>query len=324
MMKCSECKSKIIEYIDGTLSEDLDYEIKQHLLECENCKTYYEEEILIDKAFNEEFNLDNMNFNSSKNKIMASIDKDKYIKGGIKIMKRKNNFGKGIAIAAVFFLLGFLTPMATKYFGTSGDKNASLMEAKQSADITKENANKSEEVQSKTSDNVAGVADSAKSATRESVDNYDMTKVSIDTKLEFNSGWKTAKNLEATLEGKGNNNQEEGIGTIYIKDKQNNTMYKYTIKNNGKQSSPLSINWYDDESLIVVNGLGYGTLINGVEAQLINVKTGDEFALYKVQENNERIKSVVREGSQLKITKAMYDEDMNNYKEQVDTKNITE
>lgn len=324
MMKCNECKSKIIEYIDGTLSEDLDYEIKQHLLECENCKTYYEEEILIDKAFNEEFNLENMSFNSSKNKIMTSIDKDKYIKGGIKIMKRKNNYGKGIAIAAVFFLLGFLTPMATKYFGTSGDKNASLMEAKQSADSTKENVNKSEEVQNKTSDNVAGVADGAKSATKESVDNYDMTKVSIDTKLGSNSGWKTAKNLEATLEGKGTNNQEEGIGTIYIKDKQNNTMYKYTIKDNGKQSSPLSINWYDDESLIVVNGLGYGTLINGVEAQLISAKTGDEFILYRVQENNERIKSVVREGSQLKITKAIYDEDMNNYKEQVDTKNITE
>lgn len=323
-MKCNECKSKIIEYIDGTLSEDLDYEIKQHLLECENCKTYYEEEILIDKAFNEEFNLENMSFNSSKNKIMTSIDKDKYIKGGIKIMKRKNNYGKGIAIAAVFFLLGFLTPMATKYFGTSGDKNASLMEAKQSADSTKENVNKSEAVQNKTSDNVAGVADGAKSVTKESVDNYDMTKVSIDTKLEFNSGWKTAKNLEATLEGKGNNNQEEGIGTIYIKDKQNNTMYKYTIKDNGKQSSPLSINWYDDENLVVVNGLGYGTLINGVEAQLISVKTGDEFILYRVQENNERIKSVVREGSQLKITKAIYDEDMNNYKEQVDTKNITE
>lgn len=321
-MNCNECKDRIIEYIDGTLSEEMDYEIKKHLLECESCSKYYEEEILIDKAFSEELKLENMNFNGSRNKIMASIDREKYNKGGLKIMKRKSNYGKGIAIAAVFFLLGFLTPMATKYLGSGANKESASIQTKQATDVAK--SSKNESTESIVNNEAANITSDAKIQGREKIDKYDMTKVPMDTKIEFNSTWKIAKNLEATIEGKGNNAQEEGIGTIFIKDKDSNTMYKYAIKDDGKQSSPLSINWYDDDNLIVVNGLGYGTLINGVEAQLINVKTGEEYLVYKVQGSNERIKSVVIEGNQLKITKAMYDDAMNSYKEQVDTQAITQ
>jgi hypothetical protein len=322
MMNCDQCKNRMIEYIEGSLSENLDNEMEQHISQCESCKEYYEREIMVDKAFSDVFEIEGIKFNSTKSAIMNSIDKDKYKKEGSKLMKEKGSYKKTVAVAAVFFFIGVLTPVAFRYFGGSNDNNTAMGVQDSAGGFAKK------EAQMEISTEQAGANSTLQAPTqafgREIVDNYEVLDVPVDTKLELNSTWQISEGFEATIEGKGKNVQEEGIGTIYVKNKENNTMNKFDIKNDNTQRSPLAISWYDNNNLIVVNGLGYGTLINGEEAQLINVVSGEEYLIYRAQSPKERIKSVVREGNQLVFTKAMYDETMNSYKEQVDTEAITE
>ena len=50
-MKCSQCKEKLAEYIEGNLPAEVDEEIRVHLLTCESCREAYEEEIVEYEAF---------------------------------------------------------------------------------------------------------------------------------------------------------------------------------------------------------------------------------------------------------------------------------
>ena len=72
--------------------------------------------------------------------------------------------------------------------------------------------------------------------------------------------------MEATIEGKGTYAKEEGIGTIFVKDLVNNKMYEFKLVDESKKQSPLYIEWYDNENLIIITGLGYGTLETGDKA----------------------------------------------------------
>lgn len=316
MMNCNQCKNRIIEYIEGGLSETLDKEMEQHISQCEDCREYYEEELMMDRAFNDVFQIDGIEFNSSRSAIMSSIDKDKYKNTGSKFVSGKNGHKKIIAIAAVFFFLGVLTPVAYNYFGGGINKNTTAMDMKQAAGAAEKQG-----AQMESADSGLGISSTLvepeASFKGEGIDNYENSTVPIETKLEFNSTWKTFGSLEATIEGKGNNAQEEGVGTIYVRDKEKSIMYKYTIKVDGTQKSPLSISWYDEDSLIVINGLSHGTLINGEEVQLIDIFSGEEHLIYRAQDKKERIKSVVREGNQLVYTKAIYDDSMNAYSEKI-------
>ncbi|HCQ91264.1 MAG TPA: hypothetical protein DIU45_18065 [Clostridium sp.] len=118
------------------------------------------------------------------------------------------------------------------------------------------------------------------------------------------------------MEGRGTYGKEEGVGTIFVKDLVNSKMYEFKLANETAQQSPLYIQWYDNENLIVITGLGYGRLETGDKAILLNVKNNSYISMYEVQNPRERLISISSEGNNLKIKSIHYiDDTLNKYED---------
>jgi len=314
MMSCEQYRNKMIDYIEGNLSEEQDKEMKNHISQCLECKKYYNEEKLVDRAFNEIFDIDGVKFNSSRKAIMEAIDKDKYGKNNR--FKSKNYYKRIVGVAAAMFLVAFLTPLGLKYFGSSRqdlamDNKKAASEA--SPKIATESASDSALMKQDESAKLQGSA----SIIGDKVDFYEKKQVPIDTNLKFNTAWISSTNgsLEASIDGKGKNAQEEGVGILYIKDVNNKLMYEYALKVSAIQHSPLKLSWFDDENLMIINGGGYGTLVNGTEILVLNYNKDEEYLVYSASESlKERIISVEKEGNNLKLKVRLYtDDNWNNF-----------
>jgi len=306
-MNCEQYRNKMIDYIEGNLSEEQDKEMKNHISQCVQCKKYYNEEMLVDRAFAEIFEIDGAKFNSSRKSIMETIDKDKY--GKNKIYKSKGYYKRIAGAVAAVFLVAFLTPLGLKYFGNTSGDLAMTKKAPASDQITQFSTESANDSTMMKQDEAAKLSKESGSIIGEKVDFYERKEVPFDTKLEFNTKWITSTNgsLEASIEGKGENAQEEGIGTIYIKDVNNKMMYQYALKVSANQHSPLKLSWLDDENLMIINGGGYGTLVNGTEIVLLNHTKDEEYLIYSASESvKERIISIDREGNNLKLKVRLY------------------
>ncbi|WP_346937900.1 DUF4652 domain-containing protein [uncultured Clostridium sp.] len=323
-MKCSQCKDKLTEYIEGNLSAEADEEMRSHLLTCQSCKDDYDKEVLEYKAFKEAFSYENINFKNSTSKIMESIDKNKYTKVR-RGMRRK--YKGALAIAAAFLLGVIVTPVAMKLMNgkeilsaaSSGVENKAVKQDETSkAEVKDENTSK------ETKESVPDVASSDEkvidnvkmSSNVNIVDLYSKTEVSMDKKLTFNTPFIATADgkYEASIEGKGEKAIEEGIGILYIKDTSTNKMYEYTAMEKESQQSPLSISWYDDTHIMIVHGLGYGTLVNGERIIILDVTTGEQM-LIATAKDKERFVSITRENDSLILKYVLYVDDMMNDKE---------
>lgn len=315
MMNCEQCRNKILDYIEGNLSEELDVEMKKHISNCEECQKLYKKELLVDKAFNDAFNIDGINFKSSKNIIMNSIDKNKYGKGTGRSYKGKDFYKKLATVAAAVFLLAFVAPLAFRSFDTK--KSDTAISGKQASENNKATADSAKENTALKIDQSQVTAQNANNE-KKLVDLYEKAEVPMETKLEFSTKWIASNNktFEASLEGKGPNAEEEGVATLYIKDNTKKTMYKYTFKDNSRQTTPLSVAWYDDDNIMIVNGSANGTLINGLQVEVLNIGRDREYVVYEPENPKERIKSVSKDNSRIKVTRALYDDAINNYTEE--------
>ncbi|GEM_PF-337525 len=334
-MKCSQCKEKLAEYIEGNLSAGTDEEIQKHLLNCQSCKESYDEELLEYKAFKAAFSTDEVNFESITPRVMDAIDNNRY-SGGRKIVKRKY-IG---AIAAALFLCAAISPLAMKYINSGMDLESASSERARSIDgrapmmqSTPENdeENFSLDLPAEASSEETGKAtdkddnkgiDTANNAQNEEVEIspnanyvslYSMVEVDNDTNISFNTAYIPTSNgaYEATIEGKGNYAAEEGVGVIYVKSVVDKKIHEFRLKSEDIQQTPIAISWYDDTHLMVVQGLAYGTLVNGVDIVVINVETGEQM-LIATASGTKRYRSVTRDGNSLVIGITQYvDEIMN-------------
>lgn len=323
MMKCSQCKEKLAEYIEGNLPAEVDEEIRVHLLTCESCREAYEEEVVEYEAFKAAFSIDDIKFESITPKVMDTIDKNKYANGS------KHKKIKYMApIAAALFICIAISPIALNYI------NNGMGEAKGVADNARseqsspklrnrinqdEEQNYSAETPAEASQNdesnpmVGNVQDSGKV---NYVDLYTMTAVT-NPSIEANTEYISTEDgvYEATIAGKGQYAQEEGIGIIYVKNNSNNVTFEVKLKDREKQMSPLSISWYDDTHLIIVQGFAYGTLANGVDIVVMNVNNAQQMLIATVEDSSRiSYEHVYRDGSDLVIELKRYtDEIMNEF-----------
>lgn len=324
MMKCSQCKEKLAEYIEGNLSAKVDEDIKDHILTCQSCKASYDKELLEYEAFKAAFSTDKVDFESITPKVMNAIDKDKYSKGK-KVVKRRY-IGP---IAAALFLCISISPFALRFVDNGMEfKSASydtakanqesdpIMESMEGQDKEKFSRQvESEEVPEDSLsemgtdqldgegiDSVKNEENTVISPNANYVSIYSMVEVNSDTNIEFNTPYiSTADGIhEASISGRGPYGSEEGIGTIYVKNTLIGTAREFKLKNTEKQQSPLSISWYDNKHLIVVQGLGFGTIVNGVDIVIINIETGEQM-LIATASGTTRFRSATRDGNTLVI-----------------------
>lgn len=147
---------------------------------------------------------------------------------------------------------------------------------------------------------------------------FDKIKLKDNFKPKFNTKEKTSPdgNFKACIDGKGSQAAEEGIGSIIINNLKDKKKYKFQIKDNKNQLSPLNLEWINDNCLLVVIGKAYGTVAKGGNLYSLNPKTGSVKLVYKVTNNLEQVASVNKlDNNKLKLNVIKYDDEtMNNYR----------
>lgn len=90
-MNCSEFELILPDFLEGELGGYGNSEALSHIKECKKCNEMIEEIITIRRQLSSSFDYSNVNFRSSKNQIIDSIDKNKYT-------RKKLNLARNVAI----------------------------------------------------------------------------------------------------------------------------------------------------------------------------------------------------------------------------------
>jgi hypothetical protein len=140
---------------------------------------------------------------------------------------------------------------------------------------------------------------------------FTKTKLADDASVEFNTPWKDSEDgsYSACIEGKGSEALEEGQGKIIVKG--NDSVYSFSIKDNAKKT-PKSIEWADNENLLVVISYATGTVAKGGNLYMLNVNTGDTYLVLDTQSDKKQIMSASKNGSKLELKVNIYDDDVYN------------
>lgn len=101
--------------------------------------------------------------------------------------------------------------------------------------------------------------------------------MATDTKIEMNTPWKQSPDskYEVTVEGKGENSEEEGIADIVIKDVSSGEMKKLDLVHSRElQKTPKTLEWADDTNIYVIVGEAFGTVTKGGNIYKVNITDG--------------------------------------------------
>ncbi len=311
-MRCEQCKDRMFEYVENMLSEEQDKEMKAHIEECEQCMEAYKRELIEAEAFKEVCSYENVEFNSSVDNIINSIDKNKY-----RDNKKNRRYPKVFAIAAVIMIGLIITPMVIDRINNKKSDFAmdgAKKEASEERSQVNNNAKTAQIPETELGDSIYGLDGTQGYA----MEIYQATEVSIEKQMQFNTPFIATPDgkYEATIEGKGETAVEEGQGVIYIKNKVDGKMIEYKMLSTDGQQSPCSINWYDDRNLMIVQGNAHGTLVRGLDIITLNAETSEQTKIYSLPTSGtQRIKSVERIKNDLKINYVEYDDIMNEYEE---------
>lgn len=123
----------------------------------------------------------------------------------------------------------------------------------------------------------------------------------------FNSSWKPSPdNLTSIcIEGKGEDITEEGIGTIYLKDK--NNKFKTIQCNNSKKISPVYVEWIDNNKIFVIIGNSYGSVSQNKTLYSLNINTMESRIIYSAKDN-ESIQNVSIKDKKINLKLKVYDD----------------
>jgi hypothetical protein len=287
-MDCNIFRKRINDLLEDNLSYDLREAMLEHIKGCEVCSALYKEELEIDEMFMAGLSADTQNFRSLRSDIMKNIDKNRY--GGSTAKRLFKHFKNYIAtytsLVAVIAVFVFLVPYVKAHGLLNTTKAINMPEAKSSTQ------NSSISTKSKgTEDNALGIADnnSTKQAVMNALDD-NKAKNNVDTlytpkfekktldkniNAKFNTPLKISlnKKYSATVEGKGTEAQEEGIGSIILKDLNSGNQWSFSLVDNQRQYSPKAVEWVDDENVLVIVGFGYGMVNQGGGIYLLNINT---------------------------------------------------
>ena len=124
-MSCEEFRDRLMEYIEEELSAIEMQEMEQHIKLCSHCRKAYERRVELICTFDEVINDESITFNSRKNNIMSSIDKDKYKKPPVNKLKQiiLNNKKYMVQVAAAVLIIAII-PVVLKNTGVIGGNGA--------------------------------------------------------------------------------------------------------------------------------------------------------------------------------------------------------
>lgn len=294
MMKCSQCEEKLFKYIEGSLSEEEEKIVKNHILVCHSCNEVYNKELLENEAFKEAFSADDIKFNNIAPKVMNAIDHNKYNSIKKSNMKKSANKRYIRAMVAALFLCVFVSPFIMDYINR-GDKNkdvslnvpdkSSFMRSIPNEDSKARDIDKIESDNNDISSNI------------NYVDVYTKKDMGSNNTIDFNEKYsilKKGEQFEAILPSDNTNR------AIYIKDNLNN-IYEFKVRNEECSEIPVFIEWYDSSNLIVIQGSSSESNVNGSSIVVINVDTNIQMLIADSKNENVKFKKVEKVEDGLKI-----------------------
>jgi hypothetical protein len=115
----------------------------------------------------------------------------------------------------------------------------------------------------------------------------------------FHTAWKTSpsSSYKATIEGRGEEAQEEGQGILVIQNNQTgiSKLFKVTGET-GTQLTPKYFEWIDEQRMFVIVGLAYGTVSKGGKLYELNISTNTVRPIIDDLKDGEEIISIKRTG----------------------------
>lgn len=343
-MNCRIFRSKLMDYLDDNMQQDMKDVMKKHLEECATCKAAYEEEKTVDELFISALQHKEIEFNSLRANVINSIDKNRYGKSPLKKMKYGMSRFRWqiVSTAAVFFIAVLISPMVMNLLGGSNKseqrvaKNTDNVEMKKQDGGAATTDSASQPEMSIASQEVSDKQENARTlAAEDNQQNNTMvaeylpafTRTDVKDAIDENNitPWKASpdNSFSAAIDGKYKTGTEEGIGTLLIKNNKDNSIWRLSLSNNDElQYSPLVIEWYDNSNIMVIIGNGYGTISFGGNLYMININTGNASELYSVgdiKDSKEQITSVAKNNDNLVLNVRVFDDNMNNY---IDTEKV--
>lgn len=330
-MNCSTFLKKLDDYIEGSLSMDMEIAMEKHLEDCSSCKAYYEEEIKIEKAFKSVIENKDIMFKSSRSSIMDSIDKSMYEKGISKRIILYFKRYKFIYSTCAALLIGFisLAPYISNKVNESTGEKLAQDKAPKNAMLRKAEP---ENFMVKSVEEKSGVKEGADAAiispTVFLVEKYAFERSDLESKALPNMIWRDSpdKKFGAAIEGQNIEGTEEGIHPIILRENTTQKIYKFSFKDLSIQYAPKKLQWWDDKNLLVTIGYGFGTITKGGDLFIVNIDTGNTYSVYKTQDDKKEIIDIEKvtnnDGSiNLKLKLNVY-EDENYLKSHVEEKLI--
>ena len=319
-MDCSVFRKRLSDYIEGCISYDLKIAMENHLNKCEGCKDAYLTELYIDKALKEAVNVNNIEFSSIAADVMKGIDKTQYCKTNTNRLYYNfiNHTGRYASLAAALIVCLVLAPILIR------ERTGFDLKPK-SANFAKKNVNDNAELLNKDMVKEAakapeGTSAKADLATKEVAYMPQLIKNTTNIEPKFNTPWRSSVNNKyvACVEGIGAEAQEQGMSSIVIKELSSNNMWslQLTEASNTRLNTPKSIEWWDDENLLVVMGYNQGP-VRGGDLYVVNIKSSSIKAVYDIVNKTRRIVNTSKSNDQLLLSMEIYDENWNkSYKEQ--------
>ncbi|MFC4411418.1 DUF4652 domain-containing protein [Chungangia koreensis] len=148
---------------------------------------------------------------------------------------------------------------------------------------------------------------------------YQFKRVERETEPNDPNPWIPSPNgdKEVLLEGYG---EFESVGTIVLKNVSNNTFEN--IELNGRQWTPKQIEWFDNDSLLMIIGYTYGTVTRGGDVYHLNLDTLELTPVIELSDREE-VADFKIEGNQLIYDVFMHDEDYNDGHKETRTFDLT-
>ena len=328
-MNCNIFKKRLEDYVLGNISNDLRIALEKHMEECEGCRRLYQEEVKIDTAFKTVLSIDGIEFNSSRASIINSIDKNRYSKK--KSNKMLYNFKKyknkylSYAVAAIAMIV--FIPMMLKGFAGGNYKTENSQKDTAIYGLSDKDASKGKEnsYEITTKNNLE--VDKTEVGTLRKAEEKQLSKNVTNTPLQFQSRIITKQDLpdfeikwrnsidgknSAAIDTRVERDVDFGIHNVYIKNINTNEIVKYEVINNERQYTPMIIEWWDNEHLIIVAGFGWGTIEHGSEVYSLDVNTGKLSLLYERKDKKYQILDMKKTGNDLTFELLIYNDDTYN------------
>lgn len=212
-----------------------------------------------------------------------------------------------IALSLIFLLISSVI----SFGGCSKKDNNVKNETVNGTNINKEDEKPAETV--KEEDNSTQTEEKDNVVPGESKIKYTKQQLEKTAEPEFATKWIDSENkkLSACITEKGPDAQEEGIGKIFIKDLNSGEKWSLELIPGEEQNTPKYIQWIDDENLINIVGLGYGTIVLGGSLYKTNVKTGQTTVLYEAKVPKIQVLSakVSKDKATLELQLLVYDDE---------------